>query len=297
VGVEAGRLVAASVALSRRYSLKKDSPLSPLRHIAMPRRRWCSTPVGVVVVDPTSGSTSALKVPCDRLTCPECRAYNREAWAERIVAAFDGLPMYREEVAADEWTAWKARADRRGARRVAVPAFDGGRVVFTTAKVGTAAELVADEGRTVREALEARPFGGRRRVRSTPGFVPALSTRDTAEAAPDPARLEVVGWWNPREGIDQAAAAAQAVGLRVRRYTSTPRVVAGFALEGIAWYRDRNRPEMVRFLRAIAFEPVPQAAALPGGRWEDDPVLHRRRRSDWEPPPAAYTEPPCEEVA
>ena len=132
-----------------------------------PKRAGCSNPVRLVTVCPTCGAASTLLVPCDRLTCPECRAYNREVWAERVLTAFEGRLMYRQEVPAAESVAWKARAARRGVERVAVPTFEGARVVFTTGPVDPAAEVVLDKTATVREALEGRPLGERRRVRAS----------------------------------------------------------------------------------------------------------------------------------
>jgi hypothetical protein len=159
--------------------------------------------------------------------------------------------------------------------------------------------MVLDEGRAVREALSMRPFRDRRRVRATPGFLPEVAgaAEDTAEEAPDPDRLEIVGFWNPREGIRQAQAAAEVVGLKVRRYSPTPRVMAGFALEGIDWRRDRHRPEMVRFLRAISFQPLTDDTPVVP---LDEPVrLGHLHLDGLEPPWDSYEAPPLdfEEVA
>ena len=81
-------------------------------------------------------------------------------------------------------------------------------------------------------------------------------------------------------------------GLTVRRYNPTPRVAAGFALDGIDWRRDRNRPELVRFLRAIAFQPKAETDPPPPlvGDWNADPYLHPRRVRHDEPPLDAYPE-------
>lgn len=256
-------------------------------------RTHCPDARGVVVVA-DDGKPSTLVVPCNRLTCPQCRAYLHAVMAERIEAAFAGGVMYRSHVEADDWGAVKRKAERNGVEFVTVPALGDGREVFATSPVVPEHEAVTDIGK-VSEVLDRRPLN-RTRVSASRGFLPPVADR----AAVDPDRAEVVGFWNPRLGVEHAEQAATRWGFDWSSIEPSHNVVGGLMLD-FEWKRSRHLPAVEGFLRDISFIAADEGADAGadvelGDQWDTDPLLHQGAHG-WDDVPDEVYDAEAEQLA